>query len=158
MLNEKNVLLPLVEKFVDDGCSFMPEGDLMKLKSYLKKDENSCYTIYDKEHSIKCIFDTEFLHNYLDDQASHMKLENFDSKIHKLILASMILIKKYYFDVLFVKNVNKTISIRAVLYIQDFEVDIAQRAKDRNITKKNINCNPVIAEKLKNFYFNFSKV
>jgi hypothetical protein len=70
----------------------------------------------------------------------------------------MILIKKYYFDVLMVKNVNKTISIRVVLYIQDFEVDIAQRAKDKNIIRKNINSNPKIIEKLKDFYYNFTKV
>jgi hypothetical protein len=70
----------------------------------------------------------------------------------------MILIKKYHFDVLMVKNVNKTISIRVVLYIQDFEIDIAQRAKDKNITRKNINTNPKIIEKLKDFYYNFTKV
>jgi hypothetical protein len=70
----------------------------------------------------------------------------------------MILIKKYYFDVLRVKNVNKTISIRVVLYIQDFEVDIAQRAKDKNVTRKNINSQPKIFEKLKDFYYNFTKV
>ena len=70
----------------------------------------------------------------------------------------MILIKKYHFDVLMVKNVNKTISIRVVLYIQDFEVDIAQRAKDKNITRKNVNTNPKIREKLRDFYYNFTKV
>ena len=57
-----------------------------------------------------------------------------------------------------VKNVNKTISIRVVLYIQDFEVDIAQRAKDKNVTRKNINSHPRIIEKLKDFYYNFTKV
>jgi len=70
----------------------------------------------------------------------------------------MILIKKYHFDVLVVKNVNKTISIRVVLYVQDFEVDIAQRAKDKNIIRKNVNTNPKIVEKLKDFYYNFTKV
>jgi hypothetical protein len=70
----------------------------------------------------------------------------------------MILIKKYHFDVLMVKNVNKTISIRVVLYVQDFEVDIAQRAKDKNIIRKNVNTNPKIVEKLKDFYYNFTKV
>ena len=70
----------------------------------------------------------------------------------------MILIKKYYFDLLMVKNVNKTISIRVVLYILDFEVDIAQRAKDKNVTRKNINSHPRIIEKLKDFYYNFTKV
>jgi hypothetical protein len=70
----------------------------------------------------------------------------------------MILIKRYYFDVLMVKNVNKTISIRVILYIQDFEVDIAQRAKDKNINRKNINTHPKIIEKLKDFYYTFTKV
>ena len=82
MLIEKNILLPLVEKFIGNNCdnTETQEEDKIKLKSYLKKDEHNCFTIYDKEHSIKCIFDKGFVENYLSDHASHMKFDNFDSK------------------------------------------------------------------------------
>jgi hypothetical protein len=82
MLIEKNILLPKVERFIDNHCDNLTtnQEDRMKLKAYLKKDEHNCFTIYDKEHSIKCIFDKEFLTNYLSEHASHMKFDNFDSK------------------------------------------------------------------------------
>ena len=82
MLIERNILLPLIEKFIENNCDIhnTNEDEKMKLKSYLKKDEHNCFTIYDKEHSIKCIFDKEFLNNYLNEHASHMKFDNFDSK------------------------------------------------------------------------------
>lgn len=85
MLIEKNIILPLVERFIESNCDNLHtnEEDKMKLKSYLKKDEHNCFTIYDKEHSIKCIFDKEFLNNYLSEHASHMKFDNFDSKQEK---------------------------------------------------------------------------
>jgi hypothetical protein len=70
----------------------------------------------------------------------------------------MILIRDYYLDLLIVKNVNKTISIRVVLYIKEFEVDIAQRANQKNTIKKNINTNPKIISKLKDYYHTFTKV
>jgi hypothetical protein len=73
------------------------------------------------------------------------------------MIDSLILIKKYYLDLLIVKNLNKTISLRILLYIQNFEIDVAQKSKDKNI-KKNINSNPQVAEMLKNFYSQFSKV
>lgn len=65
--------------------------------------------------------------------------------------------KKYYLDLLIVKNVNKTNSLRVLLYIQEFEIDIAQKSKDKNI-KKNINLHPKVVSLLKEFYNEYSKV
>jgi hypothetical protein len=83
MLIEKTIIQPLVERFIENNCDIFhtTEEEKIKLKSYLKKDEHNCFTIYDKEHSIKCIFDREFLNNYLSEHASHMKFDNFDSKL-----------------------------------------------------------------------------
>ena len=67
------------------------------------------------------------------EQPSHVKFECFESKyIFYIKLDSLILIKKYLLDVLVIKNLNKTISLRVILYIQEFEVDIAQKSKDKN--------------------------
>ena len=79
---EKNVLLPLVENFIKNKCIATGtdnECELMKLKSFIKKDENNCYSIFDKDYSIKCIFDKAFLDEYLTDQPSHIKFESFES-------------------------------------------------------------------------------
>ncbi len=54
------------------------------------------------------------------------------------------------------KNVNKTLSLRVVLYIQEFEVDIAQKSKDKNV-KKNVNSHKSVIDLLKDFYYNHSK-
>lgn len=69
----------------------------------------------------------------------------------------MILIKKYNYDVLLAKNINDTISIRVVLYVSEFEVDITQKYTSKRY-KKNINTNPKIINKLKEFLYQYSKV
>jgi len=56
-----------------------------------------------------------------------------------------------------IKNLNKTISLRIVLYIQEFEIDVAQKSKDKNI-KKNINTHPRVSNLLTEFFYNYSKV
>lgn len=76
---EKNELLPLVEAFIKNGCHQLPEDSTKLLKSFIKKDENKCYSIFDRDHSIKCVFDTNFLENYLSEQPSHIKFETFES-------------------------------------------------------------------------------
>jgi len=80
---EKNVLLPLVENFIINKCKVAPHNDeeKLKLKSFIKKDENKCYSIFDRDYSIKCVFDNKFLENYLAEQPSHVKFESFESKI-----------------------------------------------------------------------------
>jgi hypothetical protein len=76
---EKNELLPLVEDFIKNTCQPLPEEPNKLLKSFIKKDENKCYSIFDRDHSIKCVFDTNFLENYLSEQPSHIKFESFES-------------------------------------------------------------------------------
>lgn len=68
----------------------------------------------------------------------------------------MILIKKYNFDLLFIKHVNNLNSLRVILYLKEFEVDTTQKTK--TIKKINVNTNIIIIEKLKKFYEKFSKV
>lgn len=72
----------------------------------------------------------------------------------------MILIKKYHFDLLFMKNINKTLSIRVVLFVTEFEIDFYQKAKVtiNNINKPNINQQIDIVSLLKLFFYNFKKV
>ncbi len=81
---EKNILLPLVEDFIKNNCTpptFIEDNEQMKLKSFIKKDENGCYSIFDRDHSIKCVFERKFLDDYLKEQPSHIKFESFESKI-----------------------------------------------------------------------------
>jgi hypothetical protein len=82
MLIEKNALLSWVEKFIERGCNSIQndENEIPKIKTYFKKDENNCFTIVDKEYSIKCVFDKNFLSDYLAAQPSYVKLDNFDGK------------------------------------------------------------------------------
>ena len=68
----------------------------------------------------------------------------------------MVLIKKYHFDVLLVKNINNTLSVRIILFISDFEVDIYQRKNC--VIKPNINRSIEIVSDLKKFMWKFTKV
>lgn len=155
---EKSVLLPLVENFIISKCTSTTQEseEKPKLKSFIKKDENRCYSIFDRDYSIKCVFDNKFLENYLAEQPSHVKFESFESNLN-LIVDSLILIKNYNLDILVIKNLNKTISLRIVLYIQEFEIDVAQKSKDKNI-KKNINTHSKVSNLLIEFFYNYSKV
>ena len=160
MLTEKSILLPLVEKFIAVQQSHVQteEESNIVFKTYLKKDDNNCFTIVDKDHSIKCVFNKEFLAEYLSTRPSYVRLDSFDGKFKILNLGSLILIKKHYFDLLFIKNVNHTFSVRVVLYIFDFECDIVQKTKEKNIAKKNVNSVTSIKNKLKDFIYEYSKV
>ena len=65
MIIEKSILSSLVDKFISTNCSpLFPEESEFKFKTYLKKDENNCFTVIDKENSIKCLFDKQFLQNH----------------------------------------------------------------------------------------------
>ena len=145
MLTEKHVLLSLVEKYIDEGCIKSDQRHLFK--TYFKKDEFNCFNIIDKDYSIKCVFDKEFLKNFLSQLPSYVKLDSFDN--------SMVLIKKSYFDVLFTKNMNKTVSVRIVLYVEDFEVDFSIKAR-AEYKMINVNSHNKIIEKLKEFYNNYT--
>lgn len=67
------------------------------------------------------------------------------------------LIKKFNLDILLVKNVNDTISLRIILFISDFEVDLYQK-KTCLVIKPNINRSLDVIADLKKFIWKFSKV
>jgi len=58
------------------------------------------------------------------------------------------------------KNINKTLSIRIILFITEFDIDLYQRAKITiNTNKKpNINQQIEVVSMLKLFFYNFKKV
>ena len=71
----------------------------------------------------------------------------------------MVLIKKYNFDVLIVKNINNTLSIRIVLFIKEFEVDLNQKLiMNNNNLRPNVNRSVELISDLQIFFYNFSKV
>ena len=82
MLTEKNVISNIVEKFISNKCisTEADEENNTKLKTYFKKDDKNCFTIIDKEHSIKCIFEDNFLREYLASQPSYTNQDQFDRK------------------------------------------------------------------------------
>jgi hypothetical protein len=56
---------------------------------------------------------------------------------------------------LFRKNVNDTLSLRVIFYIKDFELDITNK-QNKTIIKRNVNLEPKIMQKLKDFYYNYT--
>jgi hypothetical protein len=56
------------------------------------------------------------------------------------------------------KNINKTLSIRVILFITDFEIDLYQKAKINFKKKPNINQQIEVVSMLKLFFYNFKKV
>jgi hypothetical protein len=80
MLTEKNELLPLVEGFIEKGCDnkFLQEKGVRCLKSYLRMNDFNCFTIYDLDYSIKCVFDKGFLKKYLAHLPSYINLDNLE--------------------------------------------------------------------------------
>ena len=152
MIIEKKILSNLVLKFLDNNINekeSSKESLNISFKTYLKKDENNCYTILDKENSIKCVFEKKYLKEYLSQFPSYTNFNNFDGML--------IMVKQSHFDILFFKNVNKTISYRIILIITEFILDQAQKISNNLEQHKYININfvPQIEEKLKQFYFKF---
>jgi hypothetical protein len=88
MLTDEKKILPLVKLFISYNCDSEKfsneEISKNKLKCYLKMDEQENFFIYDKDYSIKCIFDQSFLQNYFKKQPSYINLKSFDS-ISKII-------------------------------------------------------------------------
>lgn len=56
-----------------------------------------------------------------------------------------------------VKNINDTVSLRIVLFIKEFEVDLYQK-KTCLAVKPNINRSKEIVSEMKKFMWNFSQV
>ena len=152
MIIEKTVLVDLVDEFITKNCNpIFPEESKFHFKTYLKKDENNCFTVVDKENCIKCIFEKEFLKSYFSAYPSYVKLEHYDGML--------IMIKKAFFDVLQYKNVNRTISYRVVLIIKEFDLDSAQKMNNDiyNSKYKNVNFEPRIEQHMTTFIYNYVK-
>ncbi len=65
--------------------------------------------------------------------------------------------KKYHFDVLLIKNINNSLSVRIVLFINEFEVDLYQK-KTCLVIKPNINRSIEIVNLIKTFMWKFCQV
>ena len=134
MIIEKSVLGNLVLDYLEKIINKEETSSLnLSFKTYLKKDENNCYTILDKENSIKCIFEKNFLKEYLSQYPSYTNFNQFDGML--------IMVKKSHFDILFFKNVNKTISYRIILIISEFILDQAQKISNNLDGHNYININ-----------------
>ena len=152
MIIEKHFLSKLVLQFLDNTINENKDSKEplnISFKTYLKKDENNCYTILDKENSIKCVFEKKYLKEYLSQFPSYTNFNQFDGML--------IMVKQSHFDIIFFKNVNKTISYRIILIITEFILDQAQKISNNLEQHKYININfvPQVEEKLKQFYFKF---
>ena len=152
MIIEKTILADLVDEFITKNCNpLFPEESQFHFKTYLKKDENNCFTVVDKENCIKCIFEKTFLKSYFSAYPSYVKLEQYDGML--------IMIKHAFFDVLQYKNVNRTISYRVVLIIKEFDLDSAQKMNNEiyNSKYKNVNFEPRIEQHMTTFIYNYVK-
>jgi hypothetical protein len=67
----------------------------------------------------------------------------------------MVLVKRFYLDLLINKLVNENLSINVVLYIQEFEVDFSSK-KNTDQIKENINTNSLITRGIQNFYYTYT--
>ena len=120
-------------------------------KSYLKKDESNCFTIVDIKNSIKCLFNQEYLSEYLNQYPSYISLNNFDG--------TLIYVRKCYYDILFNKEGEEKINAKIILIIEDFDLDQAQKMSNELYNQKylDINLNPDIEDKLDDIYYNMIK-
>jgi hypothetical protein len=166
MFNDGKHILPLIKAFLNVSCDSDKFDSLdisrKKIKCYFKKDENDCLAIYDQDYSIKCIFEKKFSENYFSSQPSYVNLDSFESKIYFLVKKkfkkdSLVLIKKYHFDVLMDKNINDTVTFRIILFLKEFEVDLYQK-KTCLAVKPNINRSKEIVAEMKKFVWKFSQV
>jgi hypothetical protein len=85
MFTDENMLLFYVKNFLLTNCDVNKYNKEVfsrkKIKCYLKFDENNCFTIYDKNFSIKCIFKENLLEDYFKKLPSYIKREELDSKL-----------------------------------------------------------------------------
>ena len=123
-------------------------NNMIFFKSYLKKDESNCFTIVDIKNSIKCLFNQEYLLEYLNQYPSYISLNNFDG--------TLIYVKKCYYDILFNKEGEEKINSKVILIIEDFDLDQAQKMSNELYNQKylDINLNPDIEDKLDEIYYN----
>lgn len=111
--------------------------------SYLY-NENSSYSIADKEVSIKCVFDK----NNTNDK------NNLNNILQKKAIIS---IKKWSFDIIEKKEQdNKYINLNLVLIVKEYNIinsDLHNNISN-NINPLNINSKDIIKSKLNFFYYN----
>ena len=94
-------------------------NNMVFFKSYLKKDESNCFTIVDIKNSIKCLFNQEYLSDFLNQYPSYISLNNFDG--------TLIYVKKCYYDILFNKEGEERVNSKVILIIENFDLDQAQK-------------------------------
>ncbi len=126
-------------------------NNLTIFKSYLKKDESNCFTIVDIKNSIKCLFNQEYLSEFLNQYPSYISLNNFDG--------TLIYVKKCYYDILYNKEGEEKVNAKVILIIEDFDLDQAQKMSNELYNQKyiDINLNPDIEDKLDDIYYNIIK-
>ena len=117
-------------------------------KSYLKKDESNCFTIVDIKNSIKCLFNQDYLNEYLDRFPSYVSLNSCEG--------TCIYVRKCYYDILFNKEGEDKINSKVVLIIEDFGLDQSNKMTNSSYNQKyvDINLEPDIEDKLDTIYYN----
>ena len=117
-------------------------------KSYLKKDESNCFTIVDIKNSIKCLFNKEYLNDYMNGFPSYVSLNNCEGVC--------IYVRKCYYDILFNKEGEDKINSKVVLIIEDFGLDQSNKMTNSSFNQKyiDINLEPEIEDKLDTIYYN----
>ena len=105
-------------------------------KSYLKKDESNCFTIVDIKNSIKCLFNKDYLKEYMDQFPSYVSLNNCEGVC---IYVS-----------------EDKINSKVVLIIEDFGLDQSNKMTNSSFNQKyvDINLEPDIEDKLDTIYYN----
>ena len=117
-------------------------------KSYLKKDESNCFTIVDIKNSIKCLFNQDYLNEYMNRYPSYVSLNNCEG--------TCIYVRKCYYDILFNKEGEDKINSKVVLIIKDFGLDQSNKITNSSYNQKyvDINLEPEIEDKLDTIYYN----
>ena len=117
-------------------------------KSYLKKDESNCFTIVDIKNSIKCLFNKEYLTDYMKRFPSYVSLNNCEGVC--------IYVRKCYYDILFNKEGEDKINSKVVLIIEDFGLDQSNKMTNSSFNQKyvDINLESDIEDKLDTIYYN----
>ena len=117
-------------------------------KSYLKKDESNCFTIVDIKNSIKCLFNKDYLSDYMSGFPSYVSLNNCEGVC--------IYVRKCYYDILFNKEGEDKINSKVVLIIEDFGLDQSNKMTNSSFNQKyvDINLEPDIEDKLDTIYYN----
>ena len=149
--DESNNNFTNINKSILMNSANIKNNNMIFFKSYLKKDETNCFTIVDIKNSIKCLFNQEYLSEFLNQYPSYISLNNFDG--------TLIYVKKCYYDILYNKEGEEKVNAKVILIIEDFDLDQAQKMSNELYNQKyiDINLNPDIEDKLDDIYYNIIK-